>query len=442
MWSCGSPIKSLWRRISLEFLVELPLLKARWRSILLGAVFQYVHAMSTQLAHRMHRPMMEPLHDIGFDLLPELGLENAWISELIFTSLFVAFILWTFSPFVFLKKRFYTTHLYSQLLSVLVVCQMLRIISFTVTQLPGPNYHCRGGEPTAVREMPEQWWGHLVVDIRRQATHGCGDLLFSSHTIFALSGMMTYNEYGTHLATKVIGWVAVALMSVLIVASRKHYTVDVVIAWYVVPLVYWTLQRHFNTKRRFSDSATSLDELAGEEDVEMGLPLKGVALAEGYRDHGSASPGESVKGHALYGAPRAGTVIGMIANGLNGSHGSSTPPCGFSAHGERLLVSALARLGLHVSPSSSNHGSGGPGTPARSSSGGADDCQSLRKGSPLSSIRTRLVGQADTGQSGMQRDEDSSDWGVRNASESPASSSGSGQNALSCSTGVQACWIS
>ena len=50
------------------------------------------------------------------------------------------------------------------------VCQMLRIISFTVTQLPGPNYHCRGGEPTAVREMPEQWWGHVVVDIRRQVS--------------------------------------------------------------------------------------------------------------------------------------------------------------------------------------------------------------------------------------------------------------------------------
>ena len=56
----------------------------------------------------------------GPHALQELGLENAWISELIFTSLFVAFILWTFSPFVFLKKRFYTTLLYSQLLSVLV----------------------------------------------------------------------------------------------------------------------------------------------------------------------------------------------------------------------------------------------------------------------------------------------------------------------------------
>ena len=47
-------------------------------------------------------------------------MENAWVSELIFTSLFVAFVLWTFSPFVFARKRFYTSLLYSQILSVLV----------------------------------------------------------------------------------------------------------------------------------------------------------------------------------------------------------------------------------------------------------------------------------------------------------------------------------
>ena len=67
---------------------------------------------------------------------------------------------------------------------------------------------------------------------------------------------------------------------------------------------------------------------------------QGVALAEGYQEHGSASPGESVKGHALYGAPRAGSVMGMIASGLHGSHGSNTPPCGFSAHGYALLTSS------------------------------------------------------------------------------------------------------
>lgn len=82
--------------------------------------------------------------------------------------------------------------------------------------------------------MPDHWWGHVAVDVKRQvssikplqardivfvlfataasmltsflsaqATHGCGDLIFSSHTTFALMGALTYHEYGTHLATKV-----------------------------------------------------------------------------------------------------------------------------------------------------------------------------------------------------------------------------------------------
>ena len=58
----------------------------------------------------------------------------------------------------------------------LAACQILRIISFTVTQLPAPNYHCRLGKDTAVREMPEHWWGHVVVDVGRQVRtlHGRG----------------------------------------------------------------------------------------------------------------------------------------------------------------------------------------------------------------------------------------------------------------------------
>lgn len=50
--------------------LQLPLLRERWKVILAGACFQYVHGMATQLAHRMHRPLAQPLHDLGFDLLP------------------------------------------------------------------------------------------------------------------------------------------------------------------------------------------------------------------------------------------------------------------------------------------------------------------------------------------------------------------------------------
>ena len=49
---------------------QLPLLKDRYKTILLGACFQYVHGIFTQLAHRMHRPQSPLLHDLGFQYLP------------------------------------------------------------------------------------------------------------------------------------------------------------------------------------------------------------------------------------------------------------------------------------------------------------------------------------------------------------------------------------
>jgi hypothetical protein len=171
------------------------------------------------------------------------------MSETVFWIMFIPFILWSFSPFVTYKKKFYTAVLYARLLMVLVICQSLRIISFTVTQLPAPNYHCHLGEPTAVREMPKHWWGHIVVDLGRQATHGCGDLIFSSHTTFVLVGVLTFTEYGNTLLIKIAAWIGVAFLSLCIIASHKHYSVDVVVAWYAVPLVFYTMHRRWTTVR-------------------------------------------------------------------------------------------------------------------------------------------------------------------------------------------------
>ena len=54
-------------------------------------------------------------------------------------------------------------------LFVHAVCQTLRILSFSSTQLPSPNYHCRLPELTAIKDMPLHWWGHFIVDLGRQA---------------------------------------------------------------------------------------------------------------------------------------------------------------------------------------------------------------------------------------------------------------------------------
>lgn len=90
--------------------------------------------------------------------MQELGLENAWVSELIFTSLFVAFVLWTFSPFVFARKRFYTSLLYSQVLSTLV-----GEANFHVTACPS--------SPVLCRDKRVLWWPSDVSNV--QGAHAC-----------------------------------------------------------------------------------------------------------------------------------------------------------------------------------------------------------------------------------------------------------------------------
>ncbi|GLC41044.1 hypothetical protein PLESTB_000949300 [Pleodorina starrii] len=246
-------IMEMWRRIRLEFVVELPLLKQRWKVLLFGIAMQYVHGIFTQLAHRMHQPQDQPLHDVGFDLTLELGPDKHWVSETLFGLAFASFVLWTFSPFVSQHKRIYTVVIWTRLLMVLVVCQVLRIITFSVTQLPGPSFHCRANEPTAQRPWPAHWTGHLVVDVGRQVSKSCGDLIFSSHTTFMLTGVLAYNEYGSLVVMKAISWLLAVVLSVLIVASRKHYTVDVVIAWYTVPLVFYAMYRRWTTRRPMND---------------------------------------------------------------------------------------------------------------------------------------------------------------------------------------------
>ena len=191
---------------------------------------------------------------------------------------------------------------------VLTLCQALRIISFTVTQLPAPNYHCRLGEETAVRDMPTSWWGHIYVDLGRQATHGCGDLIFSSHTTFVLVGVLTFTEYGETLLIKIVAWIGVAAMGLCIVASRKHYSVDVVVAWYTVPLVFYAMHRRWTTKRPVQDYWPHRP-LAGEEGAEPAA-VEAAAI-------------DATKSASLEGKPLLPVVMGLATHSRQSSRSTN-----------------------------------------------------------------------------------------------------------------------
>lgn len=231
---------------------------------------------------------------------------------------------------------------------VLSLCQFLRILSFTVTQLPAPNYHCREGEDTAVLSMPDSWWGHIKIDLGRQATHGCGDLVFSSHTTFVLVGCLTFTEYGETIAIKIISWIGVAMMSLCIVASRKHYSVDVVVAWYVVPLVFYAMMRRWTTVRPPRDYWPHRP-LAVEEDLGVltpkdseiqndSKPLLPVVTVPAHHARQGSSKGDGGVSSVVIKHSKGDSVsASSCINSRNGSFSN-----GLMSHGRRPSASSIS----------------------------------------------------------------------------------------------------
>lgn len=203
---------------------------------------QYIHGVAARSVHYFHKPG-PILQDVGFFLLPELGQDKAYISETLFTSIFISFALWTFHPFIFKSRKIYTVLIWCRVLAFLFASQILRIITFYSTQLPGPNYHCREGSKLATLPRPDSFLEVFVINFPHGVLYGCGDLIFSSHMIFTLTFVRTYQKYGTRRSIKQLGWLLAVIQSLLIVASRKHYTVDVVVAWYTVNLVVFFVDK-------------------------------------------------------------------------------------------------------------------------------------------------------------------------------------------------------
>ncbi|XP_073044478.1 phosphatidylinositol:ceramide inositolphosphotransferase 2-like isoform X3 [Primulina eburnea] len=218
----GPGASKLWKRICAETTTEINLLAENWKYILGGLICQYMHGLAARGVHYFHRPG-PILQDAGFFLLP--------------------------------------------------ACQILRIITFYSTQLPGPNYHCREGSKFATLPRPDNMVEVLLI-VPQGLLFGCGDLIFSSHMIFSLVFVRTYHKYGTQRFLKQCAWLIVVIQSLLIIASRKHYTVDVVVAWYTVNLVLFFIDKKLPELPDRSVAAALLLPLSKDSQSKEGINHK------------------------------------------------------------------------------------------------------------------------------------------------------------------------
>ncbi|KAK4392277.1 Phosphatidylinositol:ceramide inositolphosphotransferase 2 [Sesamum angolense] len=208
---------------------------------------QYFHGLAARGVHYLHRPG-PTLQDVGFYLLPELGPERAYISEMDFPS------------FHFEEQE--DLHCPDMVQGVGILSCLSNSSDHNFLCYPATwskLYHCREGSKLARLPRPDSILEVLLINCSSSGVlYGCGDLIFSSHMIFSLVFVRTYHKYGTRRFVKNCAWSIVVIQSLLIVASRKHYTVDVVVAWYTVNLVVFFIDKKLPELPDRSNGAAAL----------------------------------------------------------------------------------------------------------------------------------------------------------------------------------------
>lgn len=264
-------------QVIIHFLMEAKMLKTDLLFVLFATFWQFFHSTVTNVAYWQHAQLNAanrvPLKDIAFEILPQLDGELWIVSEyILYIILGVAMTCIVSNLIVKWNaphgRPIYCMQIVRRMGMTWVICQTLRMISFLVTTLPGASRQCRYTVPDGLTsaEMlngpapdegnpagyaPPADLNELLY--RVDATNGCGDLMFSSHTIYTMTFVCIVFKYFNFKWLKLI--MAVGQISIVpfILAARKHYSVDVFTALYVTPLVFeilWT---------RFPDRDTSID---------------------------------------------------------------------------------------------------------------------------------------------------------------------------------------
>mmetsp|Transcript_24328 Transcript_24328/g.36501 ORF Transcript_24328/g.36501 Transcript_24328/m.36501 type:complete len:267 (+) Transcript_24328:128-928(+) len=226
---------SFLRVASEQWKKERPILVRNYKLLLMCILFQWVHNLATNLARFLHIPQ-RPLYDLGFALIPSIDSNFEFICDVVFCLCILMTIIVWLSPFFTTKHSISSVGMLSRFLSVLVLVQSLRIVTFVMTDLPGPSPRCRPDHPwyNQPRTMTDILWRSCVGFL----SHGCGELVFSSRMLIVVLCMMTIARYGRRKSLTVYAVALSAVYGLLMISARREYSLSIFMAWYTVPLVW------------------------------------------------------------------------------------------------------------------------------------------------------------------------------------------------------------
>ncbi len=256
---------------------EIHLLKRQWLLFVSLAFFLgYVNAFVFLNLAFYRYPVEEAdrrLKDLGHEIVPELeadlrdsGIVDLPLNTLMFITVFMLLSLFVNNASA--GRRNPKPHLVNVIIrtaSVYALGSLARAGTFLSTSPPGSGDHCLADA------HPERFKPTLAECFYKMADlyHNCGDLMFSGHMLLMICLMLCMNAYaeaafwisrGQRLAVVCVALGLCVIESYLIIASRHHYTSDVVVAWYLSPLLWY----YHSTALSVRDMKPDLEAIARE----------------------------------------------------------------------------------------------------------------------------------------------------------------------------------
>jgi hypothetical protein len=125
-----------------------------------------------------------------------------------------------------------------RILNILAIGHTLRTIMYLATTLPAPATHC---QPNSTSYDPPSTVGEIFYKFPAGVNSNCGDQIFSGHIFHDIIFSMFVLKYSAQIfGNKILSiFLTLFMFSLtfvqmfLIIASRNHYTIDVVVGIYV-----------------------------------------------------------------------------------------------------------------------------------------------------------------------------------------------------------------
>jgi len=223
--------------------VDKDILSSFYHCEVCAATVLFMMIFGNNPAFFLHTPAEHPLTDLGFLVIPEIS-PTSTLCKLYDDMTVVGFFLGFFHTFGLTRSE--RCRVLSAEVRIMTICYFLRTLTTPLTSLPGPAAHCRPGS-SSLSQAPSTWiemvrgFGPHV-----QGYNTCGDLIFSGHMCYTTVSLLLYLR---HLDVKYspewswkrwsLGGLYLMMTSILCVAARKHYTVDVVLGILIATLVYF-----------------------------------------------------------------------------------------------------------------------------------------------------------------------------------------------------------